>query len=218
MTPTLMDGITDAVRVEGGATHFCALRETRTVACWGLNENGELGTGTVGSPMSSDVPLTVPLIADAIDVDAGFGFTCVLRESDGVSCWGSNYFGALGTALPAGDADRATPAVVEAAPGGIVDIDSLYLATCATNATGSVWCWGPDIVEAAMSKAASSENRSATQITGLGGALDVSVGALHACAVLRDGSVACWGRSLFGELGDGTTDGSMLPVQVMDLP
>lgn len=36
----------------------------------------------------------------------------------------------------------------------------------------------------------------------------VSNGIGHACAVLSDGRVACWGSNFKGELGDGTTEGS----------
>ena len=36
-------------------------------------------------------------------------------------------------------------------------------------------------------------------------ATQISAGEAHACALLDDGSVVCWGRNVEGEIGDGTT-------------
>jgi alpha-tubulin suppressor-like RCC1 family protein len=49
------------------------------------------------------------------------------------------------------------------------------------------------------------------------GARAVSVGNLHACAALEDGTGACWGLNSFGALGNGTTDLPIHPVAVKDL-
>src|SRR5438874_743461 len=41
--------------------------------------------------------------------------------------------------------------------------------------------------------------------------------AAHACAVLDDHSVWCWGNNNFGSLGDGTTTNRLSPVPVVGL-
>ena len=43
----------------------------------------------------------------------------------------------------------------------------------------------------------------------------VSVGVTHACAILRDFSVLCWGANTHGELGDGTTANRDQAVRVL---
>lgn len=43
-------------------------------------------------------------------------------------------------------------------------------------------------------------------------AMAISAGAGHACAVLRDGKVQCWGSNGWGNLGVGSTASSVLPV------
>jgi alpha-tubulin suppressor-like RCC1 family protein len=51
-----------------------------------------------------------------------------------------------------------------------------------------------------------------------GGVRSVSVGLEHTCAVMNhDGSVRCWGRNDFGQLGDGTTTDRSTPVAVAGL-
>jgi alpha-tubulin suppressor-like RCC1 family protein len=42
----------------------------------------------------------------------------------------------------------------------------------------------------------------------------VRSGSLHACGILTDGSVRCWGSNSYGELGDGTTTERLIPVAV----
>ena len=45
----------------------------------------------------------------------------------------------------------------------------------------------------------------------------IAVGDYHACAVLADGTVTCWGYGFFGQLGDNLTTDSLVPVQVSNI-
>ncbi|MCB0977911.1 MAG: hypothetical protein KDB02_10680 [Acidimicrobiales bacterium] len=46
------------------------------------------------------------------------------------------------------------------------------------------------------------------------GAVAISGGDTHTCALRQDASIVCWGSNFNGELGDGTETGSTTPVQV----
>jgi alpha-tubulin suppressor-like RCC1 family protein len=40
------------------------------------------------------------------------------------------------------------------------------------------------------------------------------VGAVHSCAVSDDGAAWCWGRNVYGQLGDGSTTDRSTPIPV----
>jgi len=45
----------------------------------------------------------------------------------------------------------------------------------------------------------------AVQLQSLSGVMQVAAGGGHACALMGDGTVECWGLDLEGQLGDGIT-------------
>ena len=47
-------------------------------------------------------------------------------------------------------------------------------------------------------------------------AIDLSAGRRHACAVLQDGTLKCWGNNQYGTLGLGSTQNKVIP-QTVDL-
>src|SRR5437763_1024729 len=45
----------------------------------------------------------------------------------------------------------------------------------------------------------------------------IMAGGVHSCALLPAGTVQCWGRNVYGQLGDGSTLNRSLPVAVNGL-
>jgi len=54
-------------------------------------------------------------------------------------------------------------------------------------------------------------------VVGLSNVVELGLGEYHSCARDRDGHVWCWGDNTEGQLGDGTTDDSVVPVLVSRL-
>jgi alpha-tubulin suppressor-like RCC1 family protein len=78
------------------ANHACAVKQDRTLWCWGLDEYGELG---VASPKSGQVdsPVGVTALgAHVVAVGAGAFHTCALTDDGTLWCWGRNDHGQLG--------------------------------------------------------------------------------------------------------------------------
>jgi len=57
------------------------------------------------------------------------------------------------------------------------------------------------------------ETSGSVQVSGITTANKISAGQYHACALLTNGQIWCWGDNSFGELGDGTTTQRETPVQ-----
>ena len=82
-------------------------------------------------------------------------------------------------------------------------MDALY--TCAITGTGNVECWGTDFTGV---------HTDPYIVSGISTAVDIAVAENHTCAALSDGTVQCWGSNASGQLGDGTTTNSGVPVTV----
>jgi alpha-tubulin suppressor-like RCC1 family protein len=49
-------------------------------------------------------------------------------------------------------------------------------------------------------------------VSNLSDAVEISTGLSHACALLADGTVKCWGNGGYGQVGDGTRHIATTPV------
>ena len=90
----------------GGCT--CALLFDGTVQCWGGNNDGELGNGTMDIH-NHPTPAPVPGLGNVVQLAAGGSHTCVLLSDGRVLCWGYNAHGELGDGTTA---NRAVPTEV----------------------------------------------------------------------------------------------------------
>lgn len=95
--PVTIPNSDGATGIACGAEFTCFTREDGGVRCWGENERGQLGDGTL---VAHDAPADVPGLDDVTDVVAGSQHACVAHESGAVSCWGRNEAGQLGIGVP----------------------------------------------------------------------------------------------------------------------
>lgn len=128
----------------GTGTTCATTREGRAV-CWGANDHGQLGIGTV---KDGSVPQRVasPLGAMPVDRVSVSGSTaCSVSTGGRAYCWGANANGQLGdgsltdASIPvavADPADRPLPSLPIVAAGPVT--------TCAVDVDGGAWCWGSD--------------------------------------------------------------------------
>ncbi|MGA8364608.1 MAG: hypothetical protein WB709_08810 [Solirubrobacteraceae bacterium] len=206
-TPVAVSGISNATEVSAGGFHTCSLLSVGSVDCWGYNKYGELGDG---STKESTTPVAVSGISNAIEVSGGDFHTCALLSGGKIDCWGENAFGQLGDG---GYQNSSTPVAVS----GISTATSVTagnLGTCATLSGGKIDCWGyGEFGELGDGKTENSPTPVA--VSGISTATSVTaVGDFHTCAVLSGGKIDCWGDNEDGELGNGTTENSSIPVAV----
>jgi alpha-tubulin suppressor-like RCC1 family protein len=216
--PVLVKKITTATAViggdSGGVDGFCALLSTSHVDCWGDGFSGELGNGTTAN---SDVPVAVHNITNAATLISGFEGFCALLSTSHVDCWGDNTFGELGRATTSNYSD------VPVAVTGITDAtavagDSVSATNCAVLSTGRVKCWGEG-GDGQLGNGTTANSDVPVAATGITGATAVASDGDGGsfCAVLSTGHMKCWGFNDYGQLGNGTTTGSSVPVSVKNI-
>lgn len=213
-TTGVLSGLT-ASRVASGDNHTCVIADGG-VYCWGQNEYGELGNG---SATASSVPVAAGSFTSASQLAAGYMHTCALADGD-VYCWGDNSRGQLGdgTTTP-----RTSPVKVGGLLAGktVTEIAAGAGHTCAL-AGGQAYCWGSDVSgQLGDGQTGSANNSSVPVAVSTSGALagrtvtEISAGEAHTC-VIADGDAYCWGYALYGQLGNGSTTLSSLPVAVTE--
>ncbi len=136
--------------------------------------------------------------------------TCALSVQGAVKCWGSESLGLEGAGYR-GDAPGEMATLLPISLGVGVTAEAIaggYRNFCAVLSGGSLKCWGAN--DYGQLGVGDTNARGQTLGT-MGDALPVvPVGAVsqvatnrHTCAVLANGTVKCWGKNEFGELGYG---------------
>jgi alpha-tubulin suppressor-like RCC1 family protein len=201
-----------------GDYHTCVLISGGGVKCWGGNDDGQLGDGTLTDHHLS--PVAVAGLTGAAAVEAGSHSTCARLTSGSIQCWGDNRLGQLGIGR---FSTRTTPVAVVGVSSGATALDAGSSYTCAV-ISGGVKCWGRNgygqlgdgttLDRAAPVAVVTSSVDSAP----LSGVLAVGSGNEHACALMTGGGVKCWGNNVRGQAGDGTADNERhTPVDVIGL-
>jgi alpha-tubulin suppressor-like RCC1 family protein len=79
-----------------------------------------------------------------------------------------------------------------------------------------VKCWGSNVAgQLGTGNTDLGFSSSVASVTNLTNVTSVAAGASHACALLANGAVYCWGANRSGQLGNGTTVSSATPIPVI---
>jgi alpha-tubulin suppressor-like RCC1 family protein len=154
----------------------------------------------------------------ATAIAVGSRNVCAVLPDHTEACWGENTDGQLGRGIPASSvADTYAPVAVMDLT-GVSSIAISGSASCSVLADTTLECWGTNaegelgLGQMAGPGICNSIWPCATapvKVPGLDGVLAVSLGANHTCALLTGGTVDCWGANYRGQLGNGTTDGTV---------
>jgi alpha-tubulin suppressor-like RCC1 family protein len=143
--------------------------------------------------------------------------TCGVTATGAAYCWGTNYFGELGT----GSEPQATP-TPRAVAGGVsfVAVGPGELSTCGLTTSGTVDCWGASffhefVFDSSLRRPVTRNRAVPTPIPGGMTFVALRVGSYDACALTAAGAAYCWGSNQGGELGTGDTLDPTAPTPVI---
>jgi alpha-tubulin suppressor-like RCC1 family protein len=216
--PVNMGAGRSAVAITAGAYHTCAILDNGNVSCWGRNESGQLGYGTVFNNVGDNEtpgsmgPVNVGAGRTAVAIAAGEEHTCALLDNGTVRCWGANNTGQLGYGSSPPIGDDETPAAagpVNLGGHSAVAITAGPYHTCATLDDGTVRCWGGgEYGRLGYGNEADIKTPTSVPVDlGTGrNAVAISAGYWHTCALLDNGATRCWGIGNSGQLGYGNEE------------
>ncbi len=191
--------------ISAGAVHTCALAQDQTAYCWGSNVDGALGVAAPDAP----VPAPVSGGLTFVSISAGYSHTCAVAAGGAAYCWGANDRGQLGTG------DTIPRAVPTAVAGGqpFLSVSAGQQRTCGVTAANAVLCWGNIWTYRSNGLEYSREQLLPQTVPAAPALQSLSVGTFTTCGVSGQAAY-CWEANPYGEMGDGTTDGSLTPVPV----
>jgi alpha-tubulin suppressor-like RCC1 family protein len=178
--------------------------------CWGLNSSGQLGDGTTNRSLTP-VRVEGAWSSGATQISTGGYFSCLLRQTGRIACWGNNRFGQLGDGT---NISRSVPGPVTGLT-AVTQFDSGHYHNCALRSSGRVFCWGYN-AQGALGNRTTNTQFVPVRVSNLTGATQVSAGGYWgtSCALRNTGRIFCWGHNGQGQLGNGTSRAATTPVRV----
>lgn len=194
------------LEIKGVYNSYCALKEDRSLWCWGIGTSGNLGQGNLSS--SAYTPLRVKdtagtgFLTNVDDFAVGQQHSCALIAHE-VYCWGNSR--AVGIDQdPATTLPRHLPEL-----SGAIKIEAGDFHTCALLNTGEFYCWGQnrnlqisgteDRIVITPRKVDFSSQIGEISSFSLGTGTNPTMG--RTCVVNVKGEVYCWGSAANGLFG-----------------
>ena len=224
---TPMEGKT-IVQISAKVWYALALASDGTVYSWGFNSWGQLGNGTSGTANNASAPVAVKTAGTPMEgktivqVAAGATHSLALATDGTIYAWGKNEYGQLGN-----DSTTNSPVPVAVKTAGtpmdgktIIQIHAGYEHSLALASDGTVYAWGRNNSgQLGKNDATDTHIPAAVQTLGTPMAgkviVQLAAGNSQSMALASDGTVYTWGWNQYGQLGNGTTTNSRIPVAVV---
>ncbi|MBL9133835.1 MAG: hypothetical protein JNG86_21670, partial [Verrucomicrobiaceae bacterium] len=209
------------IAITAGSLHCMALCSDGTLAAWGYGAYGQLGNGQTGN-------VTAPVLVDrtgvlagktVTQISAGWNYSLALCSDGTLAGWGDNGNGALGN----GNTSSPSVPVLVNRTGVLAGKTVTQIAGGANGAIalcsdGTLVSWGYS-GNGELGNGSTSTSLVPVLVTQNGvlagkTVTDISGGASHYLALCSDGTMVGWGSNGSGQLGNGNTSNSSVPVLV----
>ncbi len=207
----------------------CVVLDNYTVKCWGnggphLGYEDNLTRGNTLATSGDNLPsVNLGTVSYPVQISSGLATTCARFANGGVKCWGRSNFHTLGygDTLPRGgnpgEMGNNLPFInlgTGLTAQQVYHIGDFYEAMCAKRNDLSVVCWG----HGGSGRLGNGSNATniGDQPGEMGNALvpldldgvfqSIESKSDHACTLLADNRIKCWGDNQWGQLGLGDTN------------
>ncbi|MDQ3367628.1 MAG: hypothetical protein M3680_19580 [Myxococcota bacterium] len=209
--PVAVGGALRFASLSAGGAMVCGVAEDATAHCWGPNDHGQLGLGTIGA--GSATPVLVGTGRLFASIAAGDPTSCGITPAGQALCWGSNALGQVGADVGPTDVQSPLP-IALMMPMRQISISADF--ACGVTTTGAAYCWGSNASgQLGTGGVITPTDLSRVPVLVGGGHTwrAVTTGDAYACGVTTGGVAHCWGRNE-ARLGNGSTAASSTPVAV----
>ncbi len=127
--------------------------------------------------------------------------TCGKDSIGNALCWGRGTEGQLGD----GNGLDSMAAVTVSSITNVTSLDSFTRTVCAVDGSSNGHCWGDNTYGQIGSGVVGGIYSAPYTLPNAGTWAQLTVGNGHVCARKSGGAIQCWGRNIYGQLGNGTT-------------
>ncbi|TCL65887.1 alpha-tubulin suppressor-like RCC1 family protein [Hydrogenispora ethanolica] len=208
-TPGMVPGISNIVAIAAGMNFALALNSNGTINAWGANSNGQLGNNSNSSSLS---PVAVANLTHVIAIGAGEMHSLAATSDGKVWGWGNGSSGQLGN----GTSSRKIPTEI-AGISNVIQISGGLYHSIALSSDGTVWTWGSNSTGQLGRNDISGRSDTPVQVSSLSGVTAIATKTSHSLICNASGVFWSWGKNNYGQLGNGGTTTSFVPVPVPGL-
>ena len=192
-----------------GTFHACAVESsTKYLYCWGRNDDGRLGIGTINTNVYNTAQKTTGSNNQWLIISAGHKHSCGIKTDNTLWCWGFNENYRLGDNT---ETTRSTPTKVSTLT--FKSVQAGTRASCAISTSGGLWCWGTIDLGSGngvfLAKVPTRIMQTSTDW------VQITMGTNHVCGLRSaDKGIWCFGTNYSGQLArPEATTGSKQPVR-----
>jgi alpha-tubulin suppressor-like RCC1 family protein len=202
--------------IQTGIEHTCGIRTDSSVLCWGRNELGQVGDNATARRPSPTV--TFGGSGWSYIASKESHHSCGIKSTGAILCWGYNQYGQIGDGTTV---NKLIPTHINLS---MMDFDkvSYHFAddgvACTAGNAGTVRYHATNGIQICNGAtygpllATGSFTGQHNYYGNLEGKL--AAGYFFNCALRVDGTAYCWGENEKGQLGNGGTADSLIPVRV----
>lgn len=202
-TPNTFSAVMDNVASFATSRHIAVLKTDGSLWCWGYNDRGQIGNGTVATINNYYVRTPTKIMDNVAAVSCEGSVTAAIKTDGSLWMWGDNRTAQLGNGALT---DSSVPIKVM---DDVVAVSVGAWMTAAIKSDGSLWTWGANhygqLGNGGITNATGRYNWECLTVPTkiMDDVAMVSCSGSFCAAVQNDGSLWTWGLCEDGYLGDG---------------